>query len=98
MEQTPLSSPLGIGSTVLAVVLIAIGLWANIAILRKAGRSPWWALLFLFPILYIVGVWAFAFARWPRQSPAVAAQTPLGGDPFNPRAPSPYDDRRGPPD
>lgn len=48
------------------VLLLAVGLWLNAQVLRKAGFSVWWALLFVVPLLWIVGVWIFAFVRWPR--------------------------------
>lgn len=45
---------------------LAVGMWMTARILLKAGHSPWWALLLFVPLLYIVGLWVFAFARWPR--------------------------------
>nr|WP_255636406.1 hypothetical protein [Azospirillum sp. 412522] len=49
-----------IGSIVTMYMLIAGG-W----VLAKAGRSPLWILLLLFPYLNVLAVWAFAFIRWP---------------------------------
>lgn len=49
------------------VAAAAVGVLLNAMVLRKAGFSPWWALLFLVPVFYIVGLWAFAFARWPQE-------------------------------
>jgi len=34
-------------------------------ILRKAGYSAWWVLIALVPLLNIIMLWVFAFARWP---------------------------------
>lgn len=52
---------------VVAVILTSVlGVWLSALVLRKAGHSPWWALLFLVPFLYLIGMWVFAFARWPR--------------------------------
>ena len=34
-------------------------------ILRRAGRSPGWALLCFIPILAWIGLWVFSFVRWP---------------------------------
>ncbi|CAO3441853.1 hypothetical protein F1643_04775 [Azospirillum sp. INR13] len=49
-----------IGSIVTTYTLIAGG-W----VLAKAGRSPLWILLLLFPYLNVVAVWVFAYMRWP---------------------------------
>jgi hypothetical protein len=54
-----------IGSIVTMYMLIAGG-W----VLAKAGRSPLWILLLLFPYLNVLAVWAFAFIRWPFVDPA----------------------------
>lgn len=35
-------------------------------IMRRTGYSGWWSLLVLIPLVNLVGLWAFAFARWPR--------------------------------
>jgi len=34
-------------------------------VVRKAGLSPWWALLALVPVGNIIALWIFAFADWP---------------------------------
>jgi len=39
-------------------------------ILARSGRSPLWALAILVPLVSIVGLWVFAFVRWPRLEPA----------------------------
>ncbi len=36
-------------------------------ILRKAGFSPWWTLVYLLPFGNLVGLFVFAFARWPER-------------------------------
>ena len=33
--------------------------------LKKAGFSPHWCLVFLYPFLAIIMIWVFAFAKWP---------------------------------
>lgn len=50
----------------LSVLVVALGVWFSARILQRAGLSPWWSLLFLFPMLYFIGLWVFAFMRWPR--------------------------------
>jgi len=34
-------------------------------ILKKAGFSPWWTILYLVPIGNLIGLFAFAKAKWP---------------------------------
>lgn len=54
-------------SEVLFLGFAAICLWVVARIIRKAGYSWWWSLLLLIPVVNIVMVWVFAFARWPDQ-------------------------------
>jgi uncharacterized membrane protein YhaH (DUF805 family) len=37
-----------------------------VKILKRAGLSGWWAVLWLVPVGSIIGVWIFAYARWPK--------------------------------
>jgi hypothetical protein len=48
---------------VLMIVLVGVPV-ANI--LHRAGRSRWWTILVFIPLLNLIGLWAFAFARWPK--------------------------------
>lgn len=34
-------------------------------IFQRAGRTGWWALLMLIPLVNLVVLWVFAFAEWP---------------------------------
>jgi len=34
-------------------------------VLRKAGRSGWWALALIVPVVNLVALWVFAYSRWP---------------------------------
>lgn len=45
-------------------VLALLGIPAA-AILKRAGYHPAWVLLGLIPGVSIIGLWIFAFARWP---------------------------------
>lgn len=49
----------GIG---IALVIFVVPL---VKILRKAGYSGWWILIWLVPIANIVMLWVFAFSDWP---------------------------------
>ncbi|MBP2232265.1 hypothetical protein [Azospirillum agricola] len=53
-------------SLVLTYTMVAGG-W----VLAKAGRSPLWVLLLLFPYVNVLAVWIFAYMRWPFVDPAV---------------------------
>lgn len=55
---------------VVVAVLAGLGVFLNAVILRKAGHSQFWAILFLFPALYLIGLWVFAFVRWPAEDHA----------------------------
>jgi hypothetical protein len=35
-------------------------------ILHRAGRSRWWVIVAFLPLLNLIGLWVFAFARWPK--------------------------------
>jgi hypothetical protein len=54
-----------------AVILIGLALWFVILgipvmkILNKAGFSRAWVLVAFVPLLNIIFLWVFAFARWP---------------------------------
>jgi len=55
------------------VIYVTLGLELLTAIpaglsLKRAGFSPWWALLCFFPIFAVIGLWVLAFSRWPRDA------------------------------
>lgn len=56
---------LSFGGVVLAIIVLAAFLIPIARILRRAGRSQTWCLLFLVPFGNIIGLWAFAYTRWP---------------------------------
>ena len=35
-------------------------------ILHRAGRSRWWMSLAFIPFVTLIGLWVFAFTRWPK--------------------------------
>ena len=49
---------------------VGIGLFAMLSfsciIASRAGRSPYFALLMLFPYVQVVAIWVFAFTAWPK--------------------------------
>jgi hypothetical protein len=46
----------------LVIVLVGVPV-ANV--LHRAGRSRWWTIFAFVPLLNLVGLWLFAFTRWP---------------------------------
>ena len=46
----------------LAIVLLGVPV---ASILHRAGRSRWWTLIVFIPLLNLIGLWVFAFSRWP---------------------------------
>ncbi|KQS55545.1 hypothetical protein ASG17_05565 [Brevundimonas sp. Leaf363] len=37
-------------------------------VLKKAGFSPWWALLYMVPIFNLVALFVFAYSKWPNRA------------------------------
>ena len=35
-------------------------------ILHRSGRSRWWTIVAFVPLLNLIGLWVFAFPRWPK--------------------------------
>jgi hypothetical protein len=35
------------------------------SILYRAGRSRWWTVIAFIPLINLIGLWIFAFSRWP---------------------------------
>ncbi len=63
------------------VIVLAIGLATVIPVsraLRRVGLSPWWAVLSVIPIVGWFGMWAFAYAPWPKVDVAASANGPGG--------------------
>ncbi|WP_216361232.1 hypothetical protein [Caulobacter mirabilis] len=60
---------------VLLFVPLVVGMIVSVCvILRKAGFSRWWAIVAFIPYVNIVGLFVFAFVRWP--SLEARAQSP----------------------
>lgn len=49
---------------VILIYFAVIGLPVSI-ILRRAGFSRAWAILSIFPLINVIGLWIFAFSKWP---------------------------------
>ena len=51
--------------TLLGLVLLTVPIVMIARVLRRAGYSPWWVLLLLVPLVNLIALWIFAYARWP---------------------------------
>ena len=49
----------------IVVVVMLAPMFPMATILRKAGFSPWWALLYVVPIGNLIALFVFAYAKWP---------------------------------
>lgn len=48
------------------ILAVTVGVMVPLAkILRRAGFSGWWCLLYLVPFANFIGLWVFAYAQWP---------------------------------
>lgn len=56
---------MGVWYPVLIVVLMIVMLYPQVRIIRRAGYSGWWFLTMFVPIVNLVMIWVFAFAKWP---------------------------------
>lgn len=54
---------------VFMVILVGIPV---ASILHRAGRSRWWTILAFIPLLNLIALWVFAFARWPAVDPKMS--------------------------
>jgi hypothetical protein len=57
-----------LGMPLLLIIIVAVPV-ANI--LHRAGRSRWWTILAFVPLVNLIGLWVFAFTRWPNRALAV---------------------------
>lgn len=59
-------------------ITIFVLLSCGAVIAARAGRNPYWSLLFLVPFVYVPSVvamlWIFAFVKWPKELPLEAAK------------------------
>ena len=53
------------GNGIFAIAILVAMLYPYVRIIRRAGYSGWWSLIMFVPIVNIVMLWVFAFAKWP---------------------------------
>ena len=51
--------------SIIAVIISPIVLAPVALILRRAGFSRWWCVLWAIPIVNIIALWVFALVPWP---------------------------------
>lgn len=52
---------------ILILIAIALVAYPLAIVLRRTGHSGWWALLYFVPLLNLIGLWVWAFKKWPNQ-------------------------------
>lgn len=52
-------------SIILAVIFLPLYFYSRVV--AKAGFSRWWIALTIVPLVNILMLWVFAYARWPAQ-------------------------------
>lgn len=62
--------PMSSGHWLFAVAILIAMLYPYVRIIRRAGYSGWWMLTMFVPIVNIIMLWIFAFAKWPAISRA----------------------------
>ena len=61
-------------STIVLIIVVVLPVWFFALIARKAGYTPWWALLGLVPVLNVVALYLFAYKEWPALSSQPASR------------------------
>jgi hypothetical protein len=49
----------------IVILVLATFIVPVVKIIKKAGYSGWWTLLWFVPLANIIMLWVFAFADWP---------------------------------
>ncbi len=52
---------------ILLIILVAFG-FPVVKIVGRTGLNPWWSLCAFIPLVSVIFLWVFAFARWPNVS------------------------------
>jgi uncharacterized membrane protein YhaH (DUF805 family) len=65
MEEDTLNAFNTFLGLIIIVAFIAITVVPFVRIFQKAGRTGWWAVLMLIPLINLIVLWIFAFSKWP---------------------------------
>lgn len=59
----------------IVLIVVPVILLPLARILKRTGHSGWWALLYFVPLVGWIGLWVFAYARWPAVDSEARADT-----------------------
>lgn len=58
---------LSIWHWLIVLIFFIVPLFPITRIFKKAGFSPWWAVLYWVPLINFIGLFVFAYTRWPAE-------------------------------
>jgi hypothetical protein len=61
-----------IGMPIMGILLLILVGVPIARVVHRSGHSRWWTIIAFIPLLNLIGLWVFAFARWPTVDKAVA--------------------------
>ncbi|MGN6316131.1 hypothetical protein [Trinickia sp.] len=53
------------GYWIIVIAVVIAMLYPYVRILRRTGHSAWWLVTMFIPIVNLIMLWVFAFAKWP---------------------------------
>ncbi|PMS16021.1 hypothetical protein C0Z18_25205 [Trinickia dabaoshanensis] len=56
---------MNIWAWLIGIVFTLAMLYPYVRIIRRTGHSGWWFLTMLVPVVNLIMIWVFAFAKWP---------------------------------
>ncbi|MFM0554586.1 hypothetical protein P0D69_26945 [Paraburkholderia sediminicola] len=49
----------------LLLAITVLFIYPYVRVIKRAGFSGWWILTMFVPIMNLIMIWVFAFAKWP---------------------------------
>ncbi|MFM0666224.1 hypothetical protein PQQ78_00980 [Paraburkholderia sediminicola] len=49
----------------LLLAITVLFMYPYVRVIKRAGFSGWWILTMFVPIMNLIMIWVFAFAKWP---------------------------------
>lgn len=50
---------------IIVLFVLAIPIWLCSRTVARAGFSAWWGVLCIVPVINVIMLWVFAYAKWP---------------------------------
>ena len=50
---------------IIVLVIVGVPLWIFSRAVARAGFSAWWTVLGIVPVIGLIMLWVFAYAKWP---------------------------------